>query len=224
MKKTLVLAACAIAGVLTASAQSNVYSLNIVGYVNTVFKGGGAYTLCANPLDAPTNDAISMLPLNTLNNGSRVMTWNGAGYDVMLKSFGAWSPTNVNLPVGKGFFVRNNLTTNYTVTFVGNVLGGVPGTNTTDIVPGYQLYGSKAPIGGDVFATGNNTLNMGGILAALPNGSRVMTWDNSGSGAYSIALKSFGAWSPTNKLINVGEGFFIRNNSLTTNTWQVILQ
>jgi hypothetical protein len=103
------------------------------------------------------------------------------------------------------------------------VLGGAPGTNSTDVVPGYQLYGSKAPIGGDLFAVGDNTLNMGALLNALPNGSRVSTWDNSGAGAYANAIKSLGKWTPSNKFVNVGEGFFIRNTGTTTNTWTLTL-
>ena len=60
--KTLVLAVAALtACALTASAQSNVYSLNIVGYVNVVLKGGSSYTLVANPLNAATNDLNTIL-------------------------------------------------------------------------------------------------------------------------------------------------------------------
>ena len=207
---------------LSASAQSNVYSLNIVGYVNTVLKGGSAYTLCANPLDAPTNDMASLLPLSTLPNKSQVLVWNGSGYTTAQKTLGTWN-ANLALPVGTGFFVKNALVTDITNTFVGNVLGGLPGTNNTDIVPGYQMLGSKAPIGGNLFAQGDNTLNMGALLLGLPNKSQVLTWDNTGPGAFVTIQKTLGTWGSTNVPINVGQGFFIKSAATTTNVWSVIL-
>ncbi len=49
MKKTLLIAAAALAASLIPS-QAQVYSQNIVGYVNTAIPGGGALTLVANPI------------------------------------------------------------------------------------------------------------------------------------------------------------------------------
>ncbi len=59
--------------------SSNVFSVNIVGYVNVVAKGNGAFTLIANPLNAATND------LNTIAAGipnkSTAQIWNGSGFN-----------------------------------------------------------------------------------------------------------------------------------------------
>lgn len=219
MKKTLVLAALAIAGALTASAQSNVYSLNIVGYVNTPIKGNGEFTLLANPLDAPTNTSVALVG-SLLPNKSQVLTWNGASYDTASKISGVWN-TNFNIPPGTGFFVKNGPVGSpaLTNTFVGNVLTGVPGTNTVALPVGFSLRGSPLPIGGTLTDVGNNSLNLGVVLA---NKSQVLIWDNSGSGAYVTASKISGVWN-TNLQLNVGQGFFIKAFTAGSN-WVQTLQ
>lgn len=206
MRKTLVLAAAALtAGLLTASAQ-NVYSVNIVGYVNTVFKGGGAYTLVANPLDDGNGNQLTNL-VNILPNKSSVQIWNGSGYVAANKAFGVWS-TNVSLPPGVGFFVQNASATDITNTFVGTVVAS-PVTNSLT-AGAFVLAGSPLPIGGNLTDT---NLNLGPTLA---NKSSIQIWDNSGPGGFVAANKSFGVWS-TNLTLNVGQGFFIQ--SATTTNW-----
>src|SRR5262245_29284845 len=75
--KSLVIAAAALtAGLLSASAQAPVYSQNVVGYVNVVLPGSGAYSLISNPLNAPTNDLKNLLV--ALPNGqATVLNWTG---------------------------------------------------------------------------------------------------------------------------------------------------
>jgi len=46
--KNIVLCRTLAAGVATSMAQSNVYSLNVVGYVNVTTTGGGLFNLIAN--------------------------------------------------------------------------------------------------------------------------------------------------------------------------------
>ncbi len=59
MKKTLLIAAAAlVAGVVSSEAQ--VYSANIVGYVNVTCPAG-AQVLVSNPLDDGTNQANDLL-------------------------------------------------------------------------------------------------------------------------------------------------------------------
>src|SRR2546421_1894502 len=59
--KTLVCAAALAAGALTSWAQSNVYSLNVVGYVNVVFPPG-QFTVFANPLNNANNAISNIFP------------------------------------------------------------------------------------------------------------------------------------------------------------------
>ena len=107
--KALLCAAFVAAGAISAVAQQNVYSLNIVGYVNVNVPVG--YSLLANPLSAGvTNGANEIMPVVP---DSQFLTWNGAGFDAVQYSslFNAWvnpatlDPANPpQLPPGKGFF------------------------------------------------------------------------------------------------------------------------
>lgn len=82
MRKTLLIAAATLAaGILSTQAQ-NVYSQNVVGYVNTAIPGSGALTLICNPLQVingtRTNDASDAL--KNLVGGEIVYVWKGNGY------------------------------------------------------------------------------------------------------------------------------------------------
>jgi hypothetical protein len=47
--KALLCTSAVAAGVATSMAQPNVYSLNVVGYVNVPIQGGVSFNLLANP-------------------------------------------------------------------------------------------------------------------------------------------------------------------------------
>jgi hypothetical protein len=218
--KSLCLAAAVLAGgVLAASAQGNVYSLNIVGYVNKIAPVANQFALWSNPLDTGAGNTITNL-FPTALNGTQIRTWNGAAYVSAQKSFGNWN-TNLVLAPGTGFFVRfapaAGVVTN---TFAGNVLMDQPaagggGTNNTSITTTFQLLGSKLPVGGNLTATGVGTINLG---AALANGSQVRAWNGT---AFVSAQKSFGNWN-TNLPLAVADGYFVRVNAGTSNWVQIL--
>jgi hypothetical protein len=148
--RTKLLAAAAIlaAGFATVQAQ-NVYSLNVVGYVNVTANPG--YTLVSTPL-VPANAAISTLLDDGANGntvvpaGSTVFTFNGAFVGNFSDEFGAgWSNPTQQLPNGTGYFFLNNSGSPTTITFVGEV---PQGALSTPLNPGYNLVGSKVPQGG----------------------------------------------------------------------------
>src|SRR6185369_1228000 len=78
--RTKLLAAAAIlaAGIASSMAQSNVYSLNVVGYVNRTFVGGGLFSLTSNPLNTTNNTLAGIFGANGvgLPSGSQVQAWN----------------------------------------------------------------------------------------------------------------------------------------------------
>jgi len=218
--KTLLLSAAAIAaGVVSSQAQSNVYSANIVGYVTTVFKGGGAYTLVANPLDISSNTVIGLLD-SVLPNKTQVLIWDpvAQGYTTAQKTGGTWNQ-NLNLPVGAGFFVHTPTAqvTDITNTFVGNIIVSPNGgTNQVTLPLGYYLAGSAVPFNGSVndYLNGaTNTINLGGVL---PNKSQILIWDNSGPGGYVTSQKTGGTWNQ-NLTLNPGQGFFVKSQFGGTN-------
>ena len=140
--KSLAIAAATLAvGAITSQAQ--VYSQNIVGYVNAPTVAG-QYVLLCNPLDDGTNTLNSLA--SSAGIGSLVQVWNGAGYTQCSKSPVGWSP-NASIPVGKGLFLRT------TIPFAEN-LGGtnlnlVPGIGSLAQIwngAGYTQC-SKSPVG-----------------------------------------------------------------------------
>ena len=208
--KTLVLAAATLTVcALTASAQGNVYSLNIVGYVNVTVSNN--YSLVANPLDNGTgNSMTNLIPATALLNGSKVLLWTGSGYQTIAKKAGAW-PSSPAIAPGTGYFVYNNASGVLTNTYVGNVPGAVPGSLTNNLPVGYQLVGTPYPIGGNIQGTGSNSIN---LPATLPNGSKVLKWTGSG---YQTLAKKAGAWPSAT--VNVGEGYFIYNATNIVVPW-----
>jgi hypothetical protein len=203
--KTLLIAAAAlVAGVVSSEAQ--VYSANIVGYVNAVIPAN-QLTLVANPLDDGTNTITSLGA--ALPNKSQVQVWNGSGYTVSSKGAGVWN-NNLSIPVGTGFFVKSpNAITN---TFVGNV-AVAPGGSTTNALPSgaLVLVGSTIPYTGDLTDT---NLNLG---PSLPNKSQVQVWNGTG---FTVSSKGAGVWN-TPLTLSAGEGFFVKSASAAN--WTQVL-
>jgi len=182
-KVLLGLAALA-AGAVTSMAQSNVYSLNIVGYANVPVNPG--YNFLSNPMDNGNNNALALFPNPNPDpsgtsgqfgpwDGSSIQEWTGAGWQVSVFdsltddtttgfTFGNGNP-NAPVPTlgsGKGFLLNNAgayATNGNKVTFVGNVRG--PGTNTMAIPVRVAPYavGSMLPLSGSITSLGFNNPN-----------------------------------------------------------------
>jgi hypothetical protein len=187
-----------------ASAQSNVYSLNVVGYVNKPFVAGN--TLFANPLSAATNNLGGIFNA-AIPNGTTVSLWNAAtlSYDVTSTyTGGAWS-LNLTLNPGTGALLSSPSV--FTNTFVGNVVtrdGGPLGEPPYALPPLYSgpdglfLMSDVLPaasLGTDIF------LN---LLGRLPQvGEQVITL--SGTSTY-LGGNSWSGGTPT---LNVAEAVFL---------------
>lgn len=200
--KTLLIAAAAMAAGLVSSQAQTVYSANVVGYVNVVYPAG-QFVLSANPLDDGTNTVTSLGA--ALANKSTIQVWNGSGYTTATKGAGTWN-TNVNIPVGAGFFVK--AFTSVTNTYVGSVVPN-SGLYTTNALPSgvLALVGSTVPVPGDLNDT---NLAIGPLLA---NKSTIQVWNGSG---FTTATKGAGSWN-TNLSLAVGQGFFVK--SFTATNW-----
>jgi hypothetical protein len=197
-KVLLSLAAFAVSA-LAAYAQSNVYSVNIVGYVNQVLPAGSLQAV-GNPLDDGTNtlnSALIGLPAK-----STAQFWTGSGFSLSTKGT-TWSP-DVAIPPGKGFFVNSK--TAYTNTYVGEVIVG-PGESVTNALPAAVLTMVASPI---PYAGSLNSTNIG--LLALPAKSTAQFWNGAG---YNLSTKG-ATWSPDIP-IAVAQGFFV--NSKTATNW-----
>jgi hypothetical protein len=197
--KTLLLTAAAIvAGVVSVQAQSNVYSVNVVGYVNRAFPGG-SFQLVANPLDNGTNNldsAFGALPAK-----SQAQFWNGASFDSFTKGT-TWPGGAPAVPPGVGLFVKAQSATNNT--FVGQVAAPVGGSVTQSLSAGlFVLVGSKVPYAGDL-----NDTNL--ALTQLAAKSQVQKWNGVGFDSYTKGT----SW-PVNPGLSVAEGFFLKSQTAT---------
>jgi hypothetical protein len=118
------------------AASAQVYSVNVVGYVNVNLTPG--FNLIANPLNNTTgNDLNTLIPNPEF--GAAVYAYDGTQF-VPSSFFGAWDP-NLTLAPGQGFFIQVSQET--TVTFVGEVLQGAASNMT--VPAGLSLLGSMVP-------------------------------------------------------------------------------
>jgi hypothetical protein len=205
--KALLCAAFVAAGAISALAQ-NVYSLNIVGYVNVTVPSG--YSLLANPLSAGVTNGANeiMTPID----GEQILTWNGSGYDYVSYDTGEWVDAAFNpaqppsLPPGKGFFFFNPFAQT-TVTFVGQVVPSPGVTNALTLPTGYSLVGSALPASA-------TDISAAPVRLPLIDGLQLLKWNGSG---FSYASYDTGEWVDAQfntipaPAYNVGEGFFFFN-------------
>jgi len=130
----------------------NVYSLNVVGYINLTLQPG--LNLIANQLDVDgyfTNNTYTGVFSTNLPANSKIYAFNPAtgGYAILTWSGSSWIGTaakpavNAALAPGQGVFVNNNSANPLTLTLVGQVNQG---TNTTPLVAGLQIVSSIPPI------------------------------------------------------------------------------
>lgn len=215
--KTLLMAGAALAFSL-ATSQAQVYSANVVGYTTVVIPAGPSYTLLASPVDdGQGNLGTNWLdPKGTLPNKTQILTWNGSGFNSVVKVGGAWqaAAATTTIPPGSGFFVvlPATQTTAITNTFVGTVIVPSGGSITNVIPTGYSLWGSPIPFSGDLVA--NPNLNLGHLLTV--NKSQILTWNGAG---YNSSVLVGGSWVPSTAPLNVGVGFFVVQKGNYNTNW-----
>ena len=204
-KALLLAVALTAAGIASIQAQSNVYSVNVVGYVNVTIPTG--YSAIANPLRSTDNTVSNLFSGSPAAVGNTVYTWDGSGFVANFYDDlgGEWGNPGQVLAPGTGFFVRNPGAP-YTNTFVGEV---PQGSLSNNVPVGYTMTASQVPQAGF-------TKDLG--LNALP-GDFVYMWD--GSGFVAIFYDDLSAeWSPAagftvdpvkGPQVGVAQSFFYRN-------------
>lgn len=213
--------------------MSNVYSLNVVGYVNVPVASG--YNLLANPLKAGVTNGANeiMAPVD----GAAFLTWNGAGYNyngVDLGVAGGWINENGDpapppqLPPGKAFFFYNPGAAG-TITFVGEVVPSPGTTNSLALPPGYSLIGTPLPVtatlGGSLDS--GATVVPGALNMPVIDGEAMLPWTGAGYN-YQGYDSGVPGWINENgdaisaPTITAGKGFFFYNPGAAT-TWKQTL-
>jgi hypothetical protein len=205
----LAAAAALAAGLATSMAQSNVYSVNVVGYVNKVLAGNGKYTAVANPLNTTNNTLAGIFGGAGvgLPRGSQVLKWSpgDANFAIYGKvAFGSgWTGGGATASInpGEGCLIFIPAASgDYTNTFVGEVLQGAL---TNSLATGYQMIGNKVPDSGPVTTLG----------FVPPNNSQLLKWDGTSQNWVIYGKVAFGSgWTPSVPSIDVAEGFMVNAN------------
>lgn len=217
-KTILLTAALVAAGVATSMAQSsNVYSLNVVGYVNVPVQPG--YNLICNQLDIDGIDNVNTALTNGTPDQSQLFTWNGTTFNPSITYFAGsgWFDGNLNNATnnifpGTAFFLYNASGASNTITFVGSV---VQTTNTFHVGTGYGFYAVVPPVAQD--------LDTNGFPAE--DQMQYFTFTTGAHAAYSPAYTYFagngwfdGNLNQVTPTPAVGQGFVIYNPDAAT-TW-----
>jgi hypothetical protein len=211
--KTLLLtAALSAAGVATSMAQ--VFSVNAVGYVNTVVPAKGL-ALISNPLDAGANNNITTLFTDAAKASGGIQvykfvpgpspTYKIFSYD---PDFDAWDRLDAateTVEPGGGVFVRNPSVNPMTITFVGEVKQG---TLNTTLPQGLSIVSSQVPQEGTLTD-----------LGYVPSGAdQIYQFDTTKQGYYISSYDTdFQAFDTPLKPLKVGEAVFLR--SAKASTW-----
>jgi hypothetical protein len=141
--KTLLLAAALSVAGIASYAQSNVYSVNVVGYVNVTIPAN-KYALVSTPLNftGAGGNNITNVVGGTIPDGTFLFPFSGGSFqdaEQYFDGFG-WFPGTTDLAPGSGYFVKTPASAGATLTFVGEVVQG-PSTNA--LASGFSLKGSK---------------------------------------------------------------------------------
>jgi hypothetical protein len=185
--KSLVLAAVlSAAGVASSLAQ--VYSVNVVGYINLPLSPG--LNLITAQLKGTNQNVNTLLgsATPTMPDNSLLFTWNPTAqrYDnALIGGGGVWydgagNPSTTTLSPGQAFFIQVAGTVNVSLTLVGEV---PTGPNAVSVVNGLGFYGDPAPVSQNIATNG----------FPVADNDSLYTWNTAGQ-----------RWN--NALIGVGPG------------------
>jgi hypothetical protein len=219
MRTKALLGLAALAVGLSTSVAQNVYSLNVVGYVNV--------TLTANKLSflsiplAPVDGNFNItntIVLDSSQNFANLYRWINNNWDTSVSYLDGWSKDGLNNDVfitnGVAFFIASPATS--TLTFVGQVNQGAMHYS---FGPGLSAVGNQVPVSTNFpGATIGNAFD--GIILWNPNAvpqSWNTDWGNTGGG-WANGGSPTGPGGPDNvngPLINPAEGFLYQNGGTT---------
>jgi hypothetical protein len=197
--KTLLLTA-ALTVATAATSMAQVFSANVVGYVNQTIPAG--FIIINNPLVNSNNTVAQLFPNPPLF--STIYKFGAGGFVPNTFGFGGWGDPAMAFPPGEAAFFNSPEV--FTNTYVGEVLIGA---QTNALRPGFSLAGSKVPQAGSLQAT----------LGLTPELFDTVYQFNTGSQSYSVNTFGFGGWGNGDPQIGVAEGFFYNNAQGTTNNW-----
>ena len=233
--KVLVCAAALAAGIVASIAQSNVYSLNVVGYYN-VTVGPGQKVMLANQLNTTNNVLTGLIPNGPPD--AYAFQWDNVQHKFHLLEYddvdNVWENGDVSdmaMAPGQGIFYFSPTAT--TLTFVGEVLQSP--TLTVQLPIGANakvMVSSIVPQAGTMEALGlGNPLDPNGAVGVAEPDDQVFLWDptlNSGQGGYAgytfddvdYVWENGPPAEPPNPSLAVGQAFFyIKAGGSVSSLW-----
>ena len=207
--KTLIAAAAILAvSLATTVAQTNVYSQNVVGYINVTVTN---WAMIANQLDLDgtgTNNTVATTLGTNVPVGTAIYAWNPASgsFAYALYTAKGWSgvtaPVNAAMNPGSGFFIKPS--SPVTVTLVGNVLQG---TLATPYTAGFNVLSSKVPQAGTLQANLGYTPVVGDAVYRF----------NPATQSYIYHLYTAKGWTGGDPPLSVGDSFWLM--AAAAGTW-----
>lgn len=185
-----------------ASSMAQVYSVNIVGYINIPIPNG--FVMAANQLNNSAGNALETLipapptAISVYKYDAPTGNFNIANWD---SEFSIWD-NSFTLGPGEGFWVYNPGTP-WTLTLVGEVMTG---QQTVSLLNGFNLISSVVP-------QEMSLADPASGYVPSPAGESVFTFDNA-TGNFNISNydSEFLIWD-ADPLIHVGEGFWVQRTS-----------
>jgi len=237
--RTKTLALSALLGMIGSAslvAQTNVYSLNAVGYINVTIVPG--FNMISCPLIASPDNTIGTLlpnggggqPTSNQYNGWAVYQWSPGINNYVADSAAAKAANNaghvngwtgggtITMNPGQAVWVSSSAGAPVIVTFVGTVPQNGSSTLTQTLFPGFNMVSSAIPMSGDLVAN-TNTL----LTGFEGGGDATYFWDVNLSPANYDTPNNYTTkhgWNgndPTTT--NIAQGFWYYNNGAGNETW-----
>jgi hypothetical protein len=198
---------------------ANVYSVNVVGYVNITLTNG--FNLISNPLDAngggaATGNTIANI-FTALPDTTTVYKLSGGAFtqsDEFINGPGWLAGGSITFNPGEGIFIQipAGIPGNSTnITFVGTVVQSNATPTTVTVNPGYNIAASQAPVSGLLTTQlGYQPQNLDTVYVFSP-----ATQSYPSSFQYITGP----GWLPTEPSVSVGQSVWIQNLSGSANVW-----
>lgn len=214
--KTLLLTA-ALTVATAATSMADVFSVNVVGYVNKTVPAD-KYAILSVPLNftGEGGNNITNVVTGNIPDGTVLLTFSNGVFDdpeTYFAGFG-WFPGTAVLPPGKAFFVKPPAGSQADITFVGEVLQG---ETVNSLASGYTLTGSTVPQAlplGDLTTPEDTTLHFpaadGDNYLAFDVATQTYKDPVTYFGGYGWFDSAAGGPGPvTGPIVGVAEGFFV---------------
>jgi hypothetical protein len=232
MRKTLLIAAVALAASIISS-EAQVYSQNIVGYINLTIPNAH-FALLANQLDTGSNTLDNVFASGPVSGQTYANYWNGTSFqqfeyynaadspdgNVGWYDYNTGAPCTNYLSPSQGVFVRNTSGSTMTITTVGTVKTG---TNFVTIANGLHIYSVPVPLAGqslDSLGFPGNSGNDYYLKWTGTNYYQLIYYSAADSPDGNVGWYDYNTsvYESTNSAVwpNAGDSFFIRHNALST--------